>query len=387
MNEILTGGVSLALLGVSCLVGSCTLLCFRKQTNFIWLYISVLLKVGGAFVYFAWCYEEQWLLADSVEYFEMGKVLVDGGYTPFEIDTYFQLTFLSGGPHIMYGLLNFLSQYTFGTYYYVPVFLNIFLTYVSAYYLFRIARFSGFSVAYSGSLFMFFVMHWDILTWSSFLNLKDILVLTLSVILFYYLLQVEVKQSLKNFVILLFLCFCFYWLRFYIPLLAMIAFLINISLNRLSIKLLKNVVVVSFVTGVVVYYVGIESISNNAEKLDINTSSLVIGVIRMLFTPQPWSLSSSYSFLAFSSWLHLVFFLPMCVGGFLLWRGSKSARVCIVYFIIAILLYGSFSELQGPRHRVQLLFILTWMQFHFIWVTLGKTGYFAVSKKLKNTDN
>jgi len=57
----------------------------------------------------------------------------------------------------------------------------------------------------------------------------------------------------------------------------------------------------------------------------------------------------------------------------MLWREQPQVRPLFVYLAIALLLYGAFDELQGPRHRVQLIFIYAWAQFHFVWYVLHKS--------------
>ena len=37
-------------------------------------------------------------------------------------------------------------------------------------------------------------------------------------------------------------------------------------------------------------------------------------------------------------------------------------------------LYSLAPEVQGPRRRVQALFILAWLQFHFLWILAAATA-------------
>lgn len=370
MDNLLSSGMSYSLVMIASFVATASLILFSRAVPPVLLAVSVFIKVGISFSYFAWFNDGQWLLVDDVYYFEVGKELVDSGFSPLDADGFIMLSVLSGGTHVMYGWFNYISQYFFGPYYYVPVFLNILLTYVSGYLLYKIAFLSGFSRKYCVGLFFFFVLHWDVLAWSSFVNLKDILVLTLSLLLFYYLLRADCRPSFFNIAMIMVIFFGFYWIRFYVPLLASFAFVIYIILNRFSLKMVKNLVLIVSFIGVSVSFIGVETITKYLNVLDLSIDSIAYGVVRMLLTPQPWNMAESYTFLTLSAWLHVIFFVPMCVGGVLLWLKSHKARLCIVYFLVAIILYASLSELQGPRHRVQLLFVTVWMQYHFLWLVL-----------------
>jgi len=91
------------------------------------------------------------------------------------------------------------------------------------------------------------------------------------------------------------------------------------------------------------------------------------GIVHIILTPRPWGISPEYSFLTIAAVLHWLFLLPTVIGGGMLWRQSKEAALLIIYCLVLIVLYGSYAELQGPRHRLQLVFIIAWMQFHFFW--------------------
>jgi hypothetical protein len=87
----------------------------------------------------------------------------------------------------------------------------------------------------------------------------------------------------------------------------------------------------------------------------------------MILTPQPWNVESEYSFLVLPAAFHWFFFLPTAVGGYLLWQRSKESILLIIYLFVVILFCSSFEELLGPRQRFQLVFVIAWMQFHFLW--------------------
>ncbi|HXG23977.1 MAG TPA: hypothetical protein VNJ09_05425, partial [Chthonomonadales bacterium] len=142
------------------------------------------LKIMLPVLYFAYLYDGIWTFKDDWTYYYIGMTLLRAGYHPITIffsqEGILQMAILASGPHLLYYWYNLLAQYLFGTHYYAPVLLNVGLTCVAGAFLYRIARISGLKKSYSQGLLLFFLVHWDILSWSSIANLKDLLVLTLT---------------------------------------------------------------------------------------------------------------------------------------------------------------------------------------------------------------
>ncbi|MBD1896896.1 hypothetical protein [Coleofasciculus sp. FACHB-129] len=353
------------------------LLCFwiasRNLSNFTAFY-AALVKVLIPLLYFAFFYDGTWTFLDDIGYQFQGKKMLELGYNPITAlvnpDGLSNLMFLSGGRHILYGWWNILGQYLFGKYYYPPVFLNVFLTFISGYFLFRIAHLSGFSRKYSRGLFLFALFHWEIVVWSSFVNLKDILVMTLTIIALYLILRLSKQLKLYDLLSLGGIVFIFFWIRFYVPVVIMIATLIWISLFQKGWRRYILLVLAAIGSISVVFFLGLEDTLYNLNRLDRNWTTIVLGVIRMALTPQPWSIEPAYTFLFFPSILHWVLFLPAIWGGWMLWWRSREVKLLFIYLALALLLYGAFYDLQGPRQRLQITPIIAWAQFHFLWVIL-----------------
>jgi hypothetical protein len=80
--------------------------------------------------------------------------------------------------------------------------------------------------------------------------------------------------------------------------------------------------------------------------------------------------------------LHWLFLFPTIWSGYLLWHHSKEMKLLIIYLIIVYIFYGVIDELQGPRHRVQIIPINAWLQFHFVWSSLAVKKYrFVIYKQ------
>src|SRR5439155_4300349 len=149
------------------------------------------LKVSVPLTYFAWSYDGSWNILDDLSYLEWGMHVLDYGFDPLTVFFYpegrLALFNVSGGPHIIYPWWNMLAIWLFGEHYFSPVLLNVGLTFLAGYFLDRIVHLIGFEKSYRQAFFLFFLFHWDIIAWSSFLNLKDTLVMTLTVLNFWLL--------------------------------------------------------------------------------------------------------------------------------------------------------------------------------------------------------
>ena len=93
------------------------------------------------------------------------------------------------------------------------------------------------------------------------------------------------------------------------------------------------------------------------------TTNVVVGFIRFILTPFPLTIEENYSFLLMSSLLHW-FFLPLLFYGFYLFlkRYFLSLMPLLILSLLLCVFYGSFAELQGPRHRIILLYFITLLQ-------------------------
>src|SRR6266566_1826856 len=139
------------------------------------------LKAAIPFVYFLEYFRRGWMRLDDVSYYGGGLTLLYKGNNPFLIfftaDGRAELFKLAGGQHVLYYWYNLLAAYLFGPLYASPVFLNVASTFISGAFLCKMVLASGFEERYARWLVVFFLLHWDLLSWSSFLNLKEPLVL------------------------------------------------------------------------------------------------------------------------------------------------------------------------------------------------------------------
>lgn len=346
-------------------------LLFNKvKEHYLLLLILIYLKFGAVFLIFSSLDLSSWLKIDDIAYFNISKELLSQGYGLFSSETFERLIYLNGGIHIMYSWINMLLHSIFGIHYFASVFFNVFLTFICGALLYDISLKITGMTKYSLGLFIFFCLHWDILTWSSFLNLKDIFVLLLTLAFFWVIICRLSIKPVSSLLALLLISILFYWTRFYIPLFVGISYAIYLIKPKPSFFL--RVLSLSIFLFAFVNYLGFDSLKYFLAKLRLG-GDIFFGVSRFLLTPLPWKIEDSYIFLIFSSCLHFVFLLPAAIGSIQLTSKYREVYLLSIFFVICLLVYGSLPELQGPRHRIQISFMIIWFQYHSIFSFLRKS--------------
>lgn len=335
------------------------------------------IKFAIPYIYFG-SVEQKWVLLDDISYLEAGRELVEQGYNPFTI--FFDpisnnhLAAVSGGRHVLYNWWNMLAVFVMGNYYCAPVLLNLFLTVIAAYVLSSVIAYLGFSRRYTRWFLTFFLLHWDILTWSSLINIKDILVMFLTTLLLTYgTFFFHSRARFRSLIVITFVCFLFLSIRLYIPVLyigASACYLLTQTKFRQ-----KRFFLFSFAT-IIFLLIPFGS----GELSFLQPSYFFFGIFHFLLSPKPWEISPEYSFLTVAAIFHVLWFVPLAISIVILWRDYRYARFFIWYFIICLGFYAIFPEVNGPRHRIQLLPILALFQFHALWLFLQSLNG-AVLKK------
>lgn len=326
--------------------------------------VVVGLRFAISLTYFALHPGGSWLLYDDCVYFAEGSYLLRLGFDPVTIllqpDRFEVLCATAGGYHVAYYWWNLTAMYLFGEHYYAACFMNVLLTFVSGHYLGRTFSLLGMPRSYCVAGQTFQLLHWDIVTWSSLLNLKDLLVQALTIGSFYCVVGFVLERRVRYIAGFVLLGAILFWIRFYIPFL-ILASAIAWMLTQWRDKQ-KFLMIPAALGGC---YFLVPLLVANSEYLD--PSTLLAGTVRFALTPQPWKITDEYSFLFASSLLHWLFFLPTLWGIWHLWNSSKVVRVFLIYLACIICAFAINDELLGPRHRLQVSFIFAWAQFHFHW--------------------
>jgi len=358
-------GLTTQLLFTGFIVWALGFLLIRKYIGNVLGAFIFAIKVAIPIVYFAFYFDDGWLFLDDITYFQKGNAIIARGINPFFalFDTYEldQIYSEVGGSHIFYVMFNSMAQTIIEEHYYAPVLLNVLLTAWSARLLYGLAECSGFSRSYCRALMLLFLVHWDVIAWSSFVNLKDIFVVHFTLAILYLIVKISQRFRARELVLMLLCGAIFSTLRFYIPVLiaCSVALWLVFSLrNRMKFALLPLVVLTMWM--IVPKGVGYEQWSL------ISSDSVFHGAVRYLLTPRPWATQIDYSFLLIPCWLHWLFFIPTLLGLLSLWRYSNTTKLIVLYFLVVVCFYAFVPELQGVRQRVQIVFIFCWAQWHFV---------------------
>jgi hypothetical protein len=325
-----------------------------------------LVKASVPFLYFGYFSNSAWHLMDDIKYYEMGRLLLAKGSNPFLIFFSWsgreQLFSVAGGMHILYYWWNLLALYLFGPYYSSPVFLNVAATFVTAAFMAAMARGIGCSETYAKYLGVFFLLQWDLLAWSSVVNLKDTLVLLLTVAAIYFGMQAAQQRQLRYLALLAIPLYALRWIRFYVPMLLCMAAVLWAAVTLRGWKRI-SLILFSVAGGLAMLH--ITSAEPIAEQY--LRGNWLYGVVRFLFTPLPWSIGPGYSFLTIPMILHEAMIVPAIVVGIRLAQKSVGFRFIALYCLVVILFYGHVPIRQGPRERLQVCWILAWGEFECFW--------------------
>lgn len=359
-----SGGLG-GLWGAAILVALLGALLLKPLGSWRVVVVAACAKTLVAAAYFQWFYDGTWTVLDDQAYFRHGRVLLDAGFDPasalLERKGLATLLLLSEGPHILYSWFNLLCQWLLGPAYWAPVFGNVLLTFAAARLLARLVRDCGAEEGYARALALFFIVQWELLAWSSFLNVKDVLVMTLTMALLSPMLRLTREFRWRTLLLAILAGAVFLWLRFYVPLVAVLAFALHVVHWRGLVRG-RTLLVLGAAIAVAVLLRG--QLLGLAGLLQLSAANLAFGWLRTLLSPQPWSLQPGYGFLLVPSVLHFATLPFLAWGTWALIRRPGPARFLFAYAALVLMSVAAYPELQGPRHRIQLLFLIAWAQFH-----------------------
>jgi hypothetical protein len=342
---------------------ACLFIAWRRLP--LWSAVTIaFVRVFIPLLYFAWYYDGTWTFVDGVEYIDHGETLLDQGFSPLSIlsrESRDTVHSMAGSEHILYDWWNLTTMWFFGVYYYVPVLINVLITFCSAHLLAQLLEELHFPASYQRTLQAFYLLHWDIIAWSSVLNLKDIVVQLMTIGFFLCSVRAVRRRSLQDALVCMMLIAGFQYLRFYVP------FIIGASAATWMFLEWRDFRKYPLLAGGLV--VGIWLLPARGYQLleSFSPFEICYGIGRFVLTPQPWDVEAEKSFLFLPATLHWLMILPATAGGLMLWLESRVTRVILVYTAILIVLYALAEEIQGPRQRLQLSFVFAWAQMHFLW--------------------
>jgi hypothetical protein len=269
-----------------------------------------------------------------------------------------------GASHFIYNILNAIAFLLFGVFYFSPVVINIIISAAAAVISVKIIKqqqiLCGRHLNY---FFLFFVLHPELLSWSTVFNLKDTLVLFMHVLLLYAVSLFVLQKKMAALFIGLSATVILVGLRFYVPFIFGLSFLMYI-ITGMKLNFKK---VITFGTSMSLFFLFAVPWNYFTYSLKVYKTSMInplTGTVHFLLAPRPFFTDEIYRVLNFASLIHWLFF-PMFLMG--IYVGLKPKNKFIYFLFIYLLtftfFYGSFEFLNGSRHRLQLLFAISVFQF------------------------
>ncbi len=342
--------------------------------------VIVILKVAIPLVYFNLSSFDRWTLLDDQTYFAWGAAFLAWGYGPISLFTHplglATAVYIAGGESIGYYWWNLLAVSVFGVNYFAPVMLNVGTTFMAGFFFVRILRVMGFSTRYAKIALVFYLLHWETISWSSFVNVKDNLVLMLTLMAWFFMVRIIRKFTVQDLLGFIVPCMVIFYIRFYVPMLI----LISVCLFHVLSMKRRGWIAILPIAIVVLAFAYLSPYFNLSDLIHyLSPSQILVGAIRFPLTPQPWSIDPAYSYLFLASVLHWLFFIPATFSFFRLWRSSIQNRAILMYLVVVTFFYAiAPAEVMGPRERVQINYIYIWLQFDFLWTfTLWAKDWWA----------
>ncbi|HMO18896.1 MAG TPA: hypothetical protein PKA63_07850 [Oligoflexia bacterium] len=328
--------------------------------------LASIVKAGFFLIYFGYFFDGKYTFSDDITYLHSGIILLKNRINIFNIiEEWRYIRSVVGGTHVGYNLINAFAVFIFGEYYFAPVVFNTLLILPIAFFGSKLASLEfGFDSKYKKIFYAFLLFHPDIFTWSSMLNLKDTIVLLLHITMLYagsLYFRGHIKLSMIIGTISFFLLSI---LRFYVPLLIVLALFISIFFTAKIRSRFFYLVLGGGLLAMVILGLGTGQIQYSIDQMKSSMTNPVTGFIRATLTPIPFHTDESYDFLNLPALFHWIM-IPVVLLGVNQIRKIKTpfTMFFLIYLYVFLALYGVYSELQGPRHRVQLDFALAVLQF------------------------
>lgn len=332
-----------------------------------WSLFLAAFKAGLFLAYYGLIFDGTFSFLDDWTYLERGKNLLQKGVSITNLFGHLPEVFsAAGGKHFVYYLYNADSIRLFGPDYYAPVTLNIVLTFVAAGFMTAAARDGlGFSRRLGTGLFVFLVMHPDVLAWSTIMNGKDTLVLTGTAIAIYAVSLAGKRHYTVAVALALAVGTVLFFTRFYVPLMLLGALFGAMLLSPAGRRRPGLWLLVPAGLAGLVAVLGTDGLMDAYGRLQAGFVNPLYGFPRMMLTPIPFNATEHYAFLNLPQVFHWMMLPALGYGVYRVWRrGTITARFVVLYFLAMMLLYGTFENLQGPRHRYQLDGLIALFQFY-----------------------
>jgi hypothetical protein len=320
--------------------------------------VAATLKAGCFLVYFGYFFHGDFTFLDDITYLSQAALFSAHGVTIWNLFQHLPLILSTAGNHFVYQIFCTYALYFFGPGYFAPVSINILLTAVIAALGCKVAELE-FGLAGQWRTVTFFVILFDpsIFVWGGFTNGKDVLVLLGHVITLYGFMFVYRGQGWRAAAVILPTGSVLFFLRFYVPLLFAVVFMLSVFMGAGRRWIGRLLLLSAAGVGGVIAVLGPGRLLSALEQLRSDFVNPVYGIARFLLTPIPFNTDINYRFLEIPAVLCWAL-LPFLAWGVVLVARLRTpfSKFFILYCATFIVLYSTYAELQGPRHRVQLEF-------------------------------
>lgn len=330
-------------------------------------YATAVVKAGLFLLYFGWLFDGTYTFLDDRRYLAIGEELAANHIGLLDLISHYKFIVSTvAGSNIAYYVYNATAVQVFGYGYYAPVAINIVLTFIAAGLLMKAAR-NGLGMSHRVSIGLFAVLCLspDILAWSTIPNFKDTLVMAATAGAVYAVSFVDQHRPWRAILVAVAAAFVLAVTRLYVPLMLGLAFGITLFMSPHGRRNPWLWLLAAFALVAVVRYMGHGSLMSALHTLRSQMDNPVVGVVRFLVTPIPFHTSPGYGFMNIPQMIYWALLPLMFYGIVCVWRkATVSSRFMVIYFVLMILLYGSFSTLQGARHRVQIDGLVVLFQYY-----------------------
>jgi hypothetical protein len=336
------------------------------------------IKTGFYLIFFLFFFNKNnFAFPDAITYARDVKFLFEN-YTLIELILNSQQTIiLFSQGHPFYYYWSYVSFLVFGSYIHSPIVLNILSTFLGSYYIYKISS-KYFYISNKNSILLsvIYCLHWEVLPWSSFFNLRDILIQVNILALIYYLLKIFNRLRLNIIIKLAITLFILKYLRQHLVYIFFLTVFLITFLNLKKINL--KIYLIIFFSMLCVFLYNLKYFyllfQNWYERFDFNYG---IEIIRLLLSPLPnvQTVYNGYGFLVIGSIINIITLPFLLLGIIYSFKNNlRNAFILFIFFLTILFVIGSYDNVQGPRQRLMISTII------LLYTFLG-----FISVKSKNT--
>lgn len=324
------------------------------------------LKSSVFLIYYGNLFSGRFTFLDDWTYVRRGLDLKNRGISVTNLFGHLPELFATGGgANWSYYLYNADSFRLFGEGYYAPVAMNVILTFAAAGLMAATVRNTlNYSRRLTSVLYVYTALHPAVIAWSTIMNGKDTLVLTCTALVVYAVNLIEYRRYVRAAALAFLAGMILLFTRFYIPFLMVSTLMLAFLLAPGNRGRLSSWLLILGAAGSIIAYLGADRLLSGYNQILGNFVTPLYGIPRMFLTPIPFNSEEAYAFLDLPQVIHWALTPVLFYGVIRLWRRrTMTARFVVIYFVLTLIFYGSFDELQGPRHRYQLEGLIALFQF------------------------